>query len=249
MSNQPEPTFSSTGGNQPMTGAGQSPKNNSNQKIIIGVVIAALVLCCVCVTIAGLGAAAFFYIHKAANIEPTPEIIEPTQSQEISATPDINSPTETAVPETPTSGQGLGITRDAMLQFFTKDDTFQFGQPTQVQGQEVVQGENKSLCIDTNCAAVTMVGPADDLLDVSEYVPTDPADSTQTTIALTALIDAASQFTGSKSATPLIIMGELIQAQSEGKDFQKTIQENGYSFLEDYNAQTHNAGITITRAK
>ncbi|MDR3574133.1 MAG: hypothetical protein P4L50_09735 [Anaerolineaceae bacterium] len=257
MSNQTEPSSTAPGGYQPMPQVNQPPKNNSNKKIIIGVVVAALVLCCVCGSTAGLGTAAYFYIHKTSeaqsNVTSTTVANEPTQAYVIQPTQAAES-SPTSIPATeatqiPAAIQGLGVTRAAMLKFYTTDDTFTFGQPTRVQGQELVQGENKSLCIGSNCAAVTLLGPADDLVDVSEYVPTDPTDSTQTTIALTALIDGASQFTNSDSATPLIIMGQMMQAQSAGKDFQQTITDHGYTFFEDYNAQTHNAGVTITRSK
>jgi hypothetical protein len=252
MGNQTEPGFNASGGPLPGKGADQSPKNRSTNKIIIGGVIAALVLCCVCGSITGLGAAAYFYLKKApeiqANQPATPEIIDTTQAEGNSATPEpVYSATETVVPVTTTTGQGLDVTRDSLLQFINANYDFNFSQPTQMQGQEVVQGESKSQCINTNCAAITLVGPADNLLVVSAVVPTDPQDNAQSTIAITLLGDIVTQFTGDKSDTPLIIMGELIQAQSEGKDYQNTIQQNGYSFLEDYDSQSHNAGITISR--
>ncbi|HMD87811.1 MAG TPA: hypothetical protein VKF38_01490 [Anaerolineaceae bacterium] len=254
MGIQTEPRFNPSGGPLPGTGADQSPKNSSNKKIIIGVVIAALVLCCVCGSITGLGSAAYFYLKKTpevqTNQQATPEIIETAQPEGNSATPEpVYPPTETAVPVSTLTGQGLDVTRDSLLQFINANYDFNFSQPTQVQGLEVVQGESSSQCINTNCAAVTLVGPADNLLVVSEVVPTDPQDNAQSTIAITLLGDIVTQFTGDKSDTPLIIMGELIQAQSEGKNYQNTIQQNGYSFLEDYDAQSHNAGITISRPK
>ncbi len=255
MSSQNEPSF--TPSNQPLpgNGTGQPQKNNSNRNLIIGIVIAALLLCCICGTTAGLGAAAFFYLHRTTagqtTIDSTPEFIEPTIAEEISATPEnIISPSETPVPEaTSTNVQGLGVTRDAMLQFFNSGDAFNFGKPTEIQGVEVVQGEHKSLCIQTNCAAVTLLGPADDLLSVSVVVPTDPQNVSQTTVAMTLLLDAADQFTGNNSNVPMQIMSDLIQAQSAGNNFEKTFQESGYSFTENYFAQTHNAGIVITRPK
>jgi hypothetical protein len=63
------------------------------------------------------------------------------------------------------------------------------------------------------------------------------------------LIDAVAQFTGDNSDITFQMMGDLTQAQAVGNSFEKTFQENGYSFTENYDAQTNNAGMAITRPK
>jgi hypothetical protein len=267
MSNQTEPTYTSAGGSIQRAGAGQPPRNGSSKKIIIGAVIAALVLCCVCGSTAGLGTAAYFLFQKSSEIqtnnESAPELIEPTLAEEILSTPEIvysteearptpdiiTSQTDTAVPETQPNDQGLGVSRDDMIQFFNSGDAFNFGKPTKMQGIEIVLGEHKSLCIQKNCAAVTLAGPADDLIAVSVVAPTDPGSMSQTATSIALLMDAVAQFAGDNSELAVQMMGDLTQAQAVGNSFEKTIQENGYSFTENYDAKTHNLGIAITRPK
>jgi len=266
MSNQTNPNSTAAGTPFPPAGAGQPPKNGSNNKIIIAVVIVVVVLCCICVSAAGVGTAAYFYLQKSPEINnqiettpeiieptqseesnPTPEVVEPTQGEEISPTPEIvYSPSETSLPGTPTNNKGLDVSRDDMIQFLVP---FSFGQPKEIQGLEMVEGQDQSLCIQTNCAGATLAGPADDLLAVAVAVPTDPQDTGQTATAVALLMDVVQKFSGNNSAFPMQILSDLTQAQAAGNDFEKAIQENGYSFDENYDSQTHNAGVTITRPK
>jgi short subunit dehydrogenase-like uncharacterized protein len=71
----------------------------------------------------------------------------------------------------------------------------------------------------------------------------------QTATAIALLMDAVAQFAGDNSDITTQMMGALTQAQAMGNSFEKTIHENGYSFTENYDAQTNNAGMAITRPK
>jgi len=232
-------------------------------------------LCCVCGSAAGLGGAAYYYLKQSPEaqvnlvettqqveppqqgvpteaiqptqiVEPT-AVVEATQAEETSATPNSNfSPTGTAVAA---NFQGLGVTQAAMVQFFNSGDVFDVGQPKTLQGQEVLTLTHKTLCVQMDCAAVSLAGPEDDLLAISVYVPTDPKDTLQTTTALTLLMDAVGQFSGPSQQFPTKVLSDLLQAQQAGADYQYSILNNGFSFTEEYIAKTHDAGVTITRPK
>ena len=118
-----------------------------------------------------------------------------------------------------------------------------------MQGQEVVTLTHKTLCVQTNCAAVSLAGPEDNLLAISVFVPTDPKDTLQTTTALTLLMDAVGEFSGDSKQFPMKVMSDLFQAQQSGTDYQYSMLNNGYSFTEQYISQSQEAGVTITRSK
>jgi len=136
-----------------------------------------------------------------------------------------------------------------MIRFFGGDKAFIFGKPFIVQGFEAVMGAHTWVCIQTNCASVTLLGPADDLLAVSVVVPTDPKDTSQTATAVALLMNAASHFVDTSSDLPYQILSEVTAAQASQTSVNKTVTDNGYEFTIVYNAQTHNAGLAIGRPK
>jgi hypothetical protein len=175
---------------------------------------------------------------------------EDTVAPEDTATPEaIEVPTDTPQVENATNPLSLGVSRDEMIQFFSAGEAFIFGKPFTVQGFEAVMGTHTWVCIQANCASVTLLGPADDLLAVSVVVPTDPKDTAQTATAVALLMTAALHFIDTSSDLPFQILSEVTAAQASQTDVNKTVTNNGYEFTIIYNAQTQNAGLAIARPK
>lgn len=243
------------------------PKDNKKRNIIIIVIVVAVLICCLVVAVvvvAGGGAAYFLASSSKVVTESAVQTIAPpaTQLPEDTVTPeDTVAPEDTATPETieaptdtpqvgnTTNPLSLGVSRDEMEQFLGADGAFKFGKPFTIQGLEAVLGTHSWLCIQTNCATVTLLGPADDLLAVSVAVPTDPKDTSQTATAVALLMTAASHFIDTSSDLPFQILSEVTAAQASQTEVNKTVTNNGYEFTIIYNAQTHNAGLAIGRPK
>ena len=256
-----------------------APTSNPGKKTALIIIAVVVVLCCLCTTIAGGGAAAFLFWQKPAqqttNLLPTP-IEEAVQVQE--ETPFVfeeETPEEPAIPkenpfpqdtplpvEEPTeappannpdqpAGSGLSVSRQEMINFYSDGGAFTFGDPTEISGLEIIMGTHTWLCVDTNCAAVTLGGPEDDLQVVAIVVPTDPDDSAQTTLSLLLLMTTAARFTDAQDveSVPTLILTDLTDAQSSGENFEKQIESSGYIFTESYDATTHNAGLAVSRPK
>jgi hypothetical protein len=242
------------------------PSGSGNRTTII-IIIVLVVLCCLCVAVAGVGGAGYFFLQKAStSTEPitaetvapfemtvTPEEQTATTAPEDTATPaematpaDVNVPTTTGpVP----SAKGMGVSRDQMIQYFNSGDAFDFGSVKQLSGLDAVTGIHKTLCVKGDCAAVTLLGPADDLLAVSAAVPTDPKDNVQTLTAITLLMNAAQYFSGDSGDVPTKIMVSISAAQVTGKDFDDTTTSNGYSFNYNFNSKNGVASIAISKQK
>jgi hypothetical protein len=160
-------------------------------------------------------------------------------------------PTSTPRASKPGSANGLGVTRAEMIEFYSSGGAFTFDDPTTIQGLEIVQGTHTWLCVDSNCAAVTLGGPEDDLLVLSVVVPTQPDDGTQTTLGILLLMTTAARFTDAQAdeVVPAQIMEDITNAQKASQNLEKAIESSGYVFTETYDAQTHNAGLAISRPK
>ena len=137
------------------------------------------------------------------------------------------------------------------MDFYSSGGAFEFDDPTEIQGLEIVMGTHTWLCVETNCAAVTLGGPEDDLLVIAVVVPTKPGDGAQTTMSLLLLMTTAARFTDAQAVevVPGQILNDLLKAQGAAGNFEKTIESSGYTFTESYDATTHNAGLAISRPK
>jgi hypothetical protein len=196
-----------------------------------------------------------FPVEDTPTVENTPELVDtPTveNTPEARNTPEAEvEPTLTHQASGPDDFRGLGVSREEMISFYNTGDAFTFSDPTTMQGLEIVQGTHSWLCVESNCAAVTLGGPANDLLVISVVVPTKPDDSTQTTLGLLLLMTTAARFTDPQSASsvPTQVMEEIFNAQKTSQDLEEIIESNGYEFTVNYNAQTQNAGLAVTRPK
>ena len=243
-----------------------TPKSNSKRNIIIIGIVAVVFICCLCVGLIVVGGGAAYFLPASSKV--VTQIVAETVFPEITSLPaDTAAPDDTATPEDTTTPEtiglpsetppgknppnplSLGVSRDEMIQFFNADKAFIFGKPFMVQGLEAVIGTHTWVCIQTNCAVVTLLGPADDLLAVSVVVPTDPNDIAQTSTAVALLMNAASHFVDTSSDLPYQILSEVTVAQTSQTDVNKTFTNNGYEFTIVYIAQTHNAGFAIARPK
>ncbi len=251
-----------------------APKSNTSTILIV--VVAVVALCCLCTAVAGAGGAALFLYNTSSTsgmrttLEAIPQVVteevfpaEPTWTEEV-ATPEVETPepTETAEPtETPeptetaaapqTSGPGMGVSRDEMMKFFNAGNAFTWADPIMVSGVEMVQGTHSSLCVKSDCASVTLAGPADDLLAVSVAVPLSPTDNSERLTAITLLMTAVGRFNDQKglNTLPKQILNDMGSASKAGTSLDKSFENNGYKFTESYNPKTQVGAIGITRPK
>jgi len=234
---------------------------NSRNKTILMIVIVLIVLCCVCSLVTAGAAGIFYSMHQqAAGTTDTsiPPYFEPLSLQPTDAATEPPSVEDTEVPEvTPESTQApkaggehpaMGVSRDEMIQFLNVGDAFNFKDPVDSSGYEVVQGFHKTLCLKGDCAAVTLLGPSENLLAVSAAVPTDPNNKAQTLSTVTLLMTVAAHFAGSDSVLPAQILKDVLDAQAQQSTLNKSTDANGYTFTESYNTQSHVAGLAIAKA-
>lgn len=252
-----------------------APQSSSGGKIALIIIIVLLVLCCccACLTIAGAAAYLSFVTPTHSTTNPMPEFLEPTfvmptiifetpalpfPFQRTPTVEETPTPEETATPkagvtqtETPTAGKtSLGVSRQEMIDFFNSGDAFTFEKPITVQGVEMVQGTHSSLCVNSDCAAVTLGGPEDDLQVVSVVAPTG-TEHGQAVPAFALLMNTAVRFIdpNKDGDIPLVIMQDLLSAIDDGKQLEKTFESHGYQLVETYDPKLHQAGLAITRAK
>ena len=232
---------------------------NSTNKTILIIVIVLIILCCLCSAVTTGGAAIFFALHKDATssintISPSPEIeVSPVPADEMTATP-AEQPTEvpalapeaTHVPEGITPA-GLNVSRADMIQFLNSGDAFNFKDPITTAGFEAVMGYHKTLCLKGDCAAVTLLGPADNLVAVSAAVPTDPNNQAQTLTSVSLLMTLASHFTNGDVNYPTQMFQDIMDAQTNQKALNKKATVNGYKFSESYDPKTHIAAVGISK--
>ena len=221
------------------------------KKIILIVVIVLVVLCCcTCVGLSVAGFAAFQFMPQETRSfigqeESTliPEDILPFEEETFTAPEDVQ---ESEQPEM----SGLGVSRDEMIDFFNSGDAFVFEDPIDFDGFETVTGTHTWLCVEDNCAAVTLGGSsAEDLSVVSVVAPTDRGDDTQTTTAITLLMNAANHFCKQNSSIPMQMMSDLFKAQSANTSFENKLEENGVIYNESYDPDSGMIFLTITRSK
>jgi len=252
-------------------------QNSSGKKTTLIIITVVIVMCCLCSTLAGGAGAAYYLwlkpVAQESHLPPAPTeeafpilantlpaedapAFESTSTPEDTPAP-VDQPTETPAANEPGQGngavldRGLGVSQAEMIDFYSSGGAFQFGQPTVVQGLEMIQGTHTWLCVEANCAAVTLGGPKDDLEVIAIVVPTQPDDSAQTTLGILLLMTTAARFTDAQ-ATDIIpgqIMDDLLEAQKNSQNLEKTMESSGYVFTETYDAKTHNAGLAISRPK
>lgn len=225
------------------------PPSRSNKKIIL-IVLGVIVLCCLClIAVAGLfGLSSLFVANPFAK--------DPTSTPRAAITVEVR-PVETAVrPATPlapaatkatTTGDGLGVSRAEMMDFFGSDGAMEFEDPFFFGETELMMGYHTWICLEGDCAAVTLLGPEDDLQAVSAAVPTDPDDQTQTMTAVSLLMTLAGHFSGSASDIPYQILEAVQNAQANNRSDEQIFEDNGYVFTISYDADSRIAGLTVSR--
>jgi hypothetical protein len=120
----------------------------------------------------------------------------------------------------------LGVNRADMIKYFNGLN-FVFQNPTTYNGVETVMGYHKTLCISKDCAAMTLFGPADNLLAIAMAVPTDPNDINQTSDAVPLLGMLAYKITNDQDFT--IAMSKEITNAVMGKTaLDKKYNVNGF---------------------
>lgn len=257
------------------------PESSTGKKTILIIIVAVVVLCCLCTVLAGAAGAAYYFLLRPAQQEvgftPDPQeellteentpVVEPTPEPEDTPLPE-NTPTpqNTSTPQKePTvtlaaqnqdqpGGAGLGVSREEMMAFYSASDQFEFGEPSETQGMPYIMGTHTWLCIDSNCAAVTLGGPEEDLEVISIVVPTDPDDGAQTTLGILLLMTTAARFADSEGidtieTVPAQVMQDIQDAQAAGQNLEKQIENSGYIFTVIYDAATHNAGLAVSRPR
>ncbi len=242
------------------------PKNNSTRNIVIIVVAVIVVLCCLCALVGGAGAA-LFNIRSRSNgpapfengqpipIQPTLDE-PPVPTEEPSATPEtiqIPAPPDpseimTQVAGPAPSATGLGFSQAELMQFFQDSGGFTFGEPFTVQGQNAVMGKHPTICVQSDCAAVTLLGPEEDIQAVSVVVPIDPKDQLGSLTAITVLMNSVVKF-ATDGSIPAQMMSDLVQAQTAGSSFEKSVTDHGYTLTYNYDPKAHQAGLAVSRKK
>jgi hypothetical protein len=235
------------------------PKSGSSKKIILIVAIAAVVLCCLCPLLAGAGAAVYQFLLKDGGepniIAPQPFTDLPTLLPGVPTLPVTAAtplPTVSGAdiedqPDAPSSSNGLG-TRQELMDFYNAGEAFVFEDPINVGDLELVTGYHTWVCLKNDCAAVTMAGPAEEILSLAIVVPTDKKDAAQTATAVTLLMNTAMHFAGEKSDLPFTIMSDILDAQSKDMQLEKTTTENGFTFTETYDPATGQGGLLVVRS-
>jgi len=268
MSEQPIPPLE-----DPVPPVVKPPKSRSNKGTIIAV-IAIVVICCLCAGVVGGGIYGYNMLQNNPELKgsfddvinafgttpteprvygsdnespteaPAPEepgtIEAPTQAEP-------GAPTEAPAPNQPGSVRGLGLSRAEMIQYLNQGGAFTFGEPYDLSGDQAVDGTHKTICLSSDCATVTLLGPADNLSVVSVAVPTDPKDIKQTTVAITLVMDVALKFTGDPNKTPTQIMSDLMAAQAGKNKLDKSFDDNGFTFTETYEPDSGIATLAIAR--
>jgi hypothetical protein len=110
-------------------------------------------------------------------------------------------------------------------------DVFVFQNPTTQNGVDMVTGYHKWLCIDKDCAALTLGGPADNLTIVVMAVPIDPNDSKGTLTAIMLLGDIAMDITKDQSFSAQVIK-DFSDAANGQKTLDKKYNVNGLTVWE-----------------
>jgi hypothetical protein len=234
---------------------------NSTQKTILIVVIILIAFCCLCSLATAGGAAIYFAWPKGPNNAvntvspptdfeqsplPTDEIATPFPEEDSTETPDAAlEPTQESQPDSTQSG--MDTSREEMVQFLNVGDAFRFEKPVDMAGFETVMGYHKTLCLKGDCAAVTLLGPAENLVAVSAAVPTDPTSKAQTLTSITLLMTLASHFTGGDANFPTQILNDVLDAQAKQKTMNKKTTVNDFTFTESYDSKTHIAGLVIAK--
>lgn len=217
-----------------------APPQKSNKMLLLAGA-AVILLCCLCLALVGGYFAVSNFFESKTTLEPT-EIIDMPQPE---PKPLVTS--LPATPKPPAAGDGLGVSRAEMMDFFGSGEAFNFDTPTIMQGMEVVMGTHTRLCLKGDCAAVTLLGPEESLSAVSAAVPTDPNDSSQTMTSAALLMTLASRFVGSSSTVPTDILNALLDAQSSGQSSYLTFKDNGYTFDFSYDAGSGVAALAVTQ--
>lgn len=222
---------------------------SASRKTIVIIVIVVAVLCCLCTALAGGAAALYLFFSQGAAAPALIQELPIPLPGNIPVPEDLPLPENLPVPQVPPAqlppAAGLGTRQDLMAYY---GEAFDFGAPTVTQDMEIVTGTHRSICVKGDCAAVSMAGPADAVTSLAIVVPTDPKDTAQSTVAITLLMNTAMHFAGEDSTLPFDIMTDIFEAQKSNTALDKQSEEDGYLFIESYNPQTHQAGLTVVRA-
>lgn len=227
-----------------------APPQKGNKKYLLAA-LAAVLLCCLCLALVVAGFAAYRAFGSdlfGKDVQPKPVEVTvaviPQETPALKSTPVAPQP---AAPQPPAAGGGLGVSRAEMVDFFGSGGAFEFEAPFTAQGKEVVMGSHTWLCLEGDCAAITLLGAEDDLEAVSIAVPTDPNDDTQSMTAITLLMTLASHFSSSSSTVPFDVLDAVTSAQASRQNKEVTFKDNGYTFNVSYDAASRVAALAVSR--
>ncbi|NPV75392.1 MAG: hypothetical protein HPY59_03355 [Anaerolineae bacterium] len=222
-----------------------APPQKSRKKYLLAA-LAAVLLCCLCLALITAGFAAYrAFGSDLFGKDTQPKIVEVTVAVTPQETPALQS--TPPAPQPAAAGSGLGVSRAEMIDFFGSGGAFEFDAPFTAQGKEVVMGSHTWLCLEGDCAAVTLLGPEENLEAVSVAVPTDPNDDTQSATAMTLLMTLASRFSSSSSTTPFDVLDAVTKAQASRQNKEATFKNNGYTFNVSYDAASGIAALAVSR--
>jgi hypothetical protein len=165
----------------------------------------------------------------------------------------IPAPAEpTALPHPPAAQPSssthapLGVSRAYMMDQY---GVFVFQKPyTTDYGVEAIMGYHQTMCIDKDCAAITLMGPADNLLLIGMAVPTNPNDDVEITSAIALLGHLTFDITKDDSFSGQLIK-DFVDAVTSQKTLDKKYNVNGFIISESVKPNNGHfvAAMTITK--
>jgi hypothetical protein len=228
------------------------------KKTILIIVIVLILVCCLCTAAVAAGAGGFA-LTKNGTIPDYLGIL-PTETPTPTATPTEVPPTpEPKATKTPAMGEAtsqspsiddistLGISRAEMIAALNGDEVFTFEDPIEVQGTEIVMGTHSWLCVQGDCASISMMGPEDDLIVISLAVPLDPNDNDESSTAIALMMNVTTIFAKNDSDLAFQMMTDIMNAESNGSSFDQNVAADGYTFNYNYDPTMSIASLTVTK--
>jgi hypothetical protein len=195
------------------------------------------------------------FANFTINFAPLPTLTETATSMPSGTPTPTPQPTATEAPlpeptdflSLPSTPDGLGITRQHLIDYFNSGNAFDFDKPATKDGMEYVMGYHQWLCVKGDCAAITILGPSDNVLALSMAVPMNPKDKTESMTALTLLMNTASFFDNSGPGYPSQLANDIWSAWQNDTDFSEAYNINGLVFAEKYDSSSHIAVLLIVK--
>jgi len=223
----------------------------SNQKTLLTVVIALVVLCGLCSLAAAAGGGLYYFSSKKTAapgisnraVQSSTESDTAEQSGPAAPTAAVSTPN---APLPKASSKGLGLSRQDMITFLAGKGVSDFGQPTTHNGDEEVMGHQNNLCVKGGCATVILLGPAEQIQVVSVAVEINSADPAQTESAVSFLKTVASHFIGADAPFTNQMLADISSAGADQKALDKKAKVNGFTCRLTYNPDDQIAAMAVS---